>query len=129
MGLGICVVIFLATNVTCAVFIKQAEDQYRTDTIAIMVRVVINDTLFLFCGFGLAYFIYRMSKMSAANMVLEAKVSERVHSQGRGVGLEGIKTWCMGDWGSTVKSLNIRRTKFPSLVFLILSCSCFCIIY
>ena len=67
--------IFLATNITCSIVVRRAETHSRDPGVAVtMVRVVINDTLFLFCGIALAYLIYRMSKMTAANMVLEAKV-------------------------------------------------------
>lgn len=40
----------------------------------VLVRVAINDTLFVLCAISLALCLYKIAKMSLANIYLESKV-------------------------------------------------------
>ena len=66
---------FIATNFACA---KVARDYYvsydSVPLIVLQIRVGINGSLFVICGVCLSVCIYKMTKMSSANLVLEAKV-------------------------------------------------------
>ena len=76
VGLGTATFIFLGTNIACAVIVKKYQARSDTTPAAVsMVRVVINDTLFIVCGLVLSFCIYKISKTTSASMVLEAKVS------------------------------------------------------
>ena len=75
VGLGAATVVFLGTNIACAVIVKKYQARSDTTPAAVsMVRVVINDTLFIVCGAILSFCIYKISKTTSASMVLEAKV-------------------------------------------------------
>ncbi|XP_052767268.1 G protein-coupled receptor 137Ba-like isoform X2 [Mya arenaria] len=72
--LGITVVIFLTTNVSCAVITKMYDDQATSLPYAmLLIRVTINDTLFILVSLCLSVCIYKLAKMAAASVVLEAK--------------------------------------------------------
>lgn len=45
----------------------------ETHTI-VLVRVAINDTLFVLCAISLSLCLYKIAKMSLANIYLESKV-------------------------------------------------------
>ena len=76
LGLVAATLMFLVTNIACAVIVKKYQAQSTTTPAAVsMVRVVINDTLFIVCGGVLSLCIYKISKITSASMVLEAKVS------------------------------------------------------
>ncbi|CAH1790938.1 unnamed protein product [Owenia fusiformis] len=65
---------FLAVNITSAVLAhEQRSVPGMTIFKIIQIRVVINDSLFVVAGVSLAVCIYSMTKMSATNLVLEAK--------------------------------------------------------
>ena len=42
--------------------------------VVVLVRVTINDTLFVLCAVSLAACLYKIAKMSLANVYLESKV-------------------------------------------------------
>ena len=67
--------IFLATDVTCAVINKMHQfDNHMTLSKVIWTRVAICDTLFILAGSGLSFCVYKLATMSSANILLEAKV-------------------------------------------------------
>lgn len=69
------VVIFLATNIGSAVIVDyQARTKHSVAFEYLIIRVSINDTLFLIAAILLSICIYKMSRMSASSVVLEAKV-------------------------------------------------------
>ncbi len=75
MCLGIATLIFLVTNIACAVVVKEYQVKSETTpAVVAMVRVVINDSLFIIFGALLSICIYKISKTTSASMVLEAKV-------------------------------------------------------
>lgn len=76
LRIGVClsVVIFLATNISSAILVKnQAQTKHSVPIEYLIIRVSINDTLFLIAAILLSFCIYKMSKMSASSVVLEAK--------------------------------------------------------
>ena len=74
---GTAVVIFYSTNIVCAVIAKQNEPAGQSPPFfVILARVIVNDLLFLGCGIALFMFLYTLTKLSTAAMVLEAKVSK-----------------------------------------------------
>ncbi|XP_032071605.1 integral membrane protein GPR137B [Thamnophis elegans] len=64
--------LFLLVNLTCAVLVKLENSERR---IIVLVRVAINDTLFVLCAISLSICLYKISKMSLANIYLESKGS------------------------------------------------------
>lgn len=69
------ILIFLTTNISCAIIVDEQEKNYNSVPIKfLIIRVSINDTLFLIVAIVLSICIYKMSRMSSANVVLEAKV-------------------------------------------------------
>ncbi|KAK2493346.1 hypothetical protein MC885_019081 [Smutsia gigantea] len=64
--------IFLLVNVTCAVLVKTGDRERRA---IVSVRVAVNDTLFVLCAISLSICLYKISKMSLANIYLESKGS------------------------------------------------------
>lgn len=68
------IVIFLATNIGSAIIVKyQARTKHSVPFEYLIIRVSINDTLFLIAAILLSFCIYKMSRMSASSVVLEAK--------------------------------------------------------
>ncbi|XP_039593699.1 G protein-coupled receptor 137Ba isoform X2 [Polypterus senegalus] len=63
-------VIFTVVNLTCALLVKVSSAETKT---IVLVRVAINDTLFVLCAVSLALCLYRIAKMSLANIYLESK--------------------------------------------------------
>uniref|UniRef100_A0A2D4H0J2 G-protein coupled receptors family 1 profile domain-containing protein n=1 Tax=Micrurus corallinus TaxID=54390 RepID=A0A2D4H0J2_MICCO len=64
--------LFLLVNLTCAVLVKLENSERR---IIVLVRVAINDTLFVLCAISLSVCLYKISKMTLANIYLESKGS------------------------------------------------------
>lgn len=58
-------------NLTCAVLVKTGNWERK---VIVSVRVAINDTLFVLCAVSLSVCLYKISKMSLANIYLESKV-------------------------------------------------------
>ena len=63
--------VFLLVNLTCAVLVKTGTWERKA---IVSVRVAINDTLFVLCAVSLSICLYKISKMSLANIYLESKV-------------------------------------------------------
>ncbi|XP_054569094.1 integral membrane protein GPR137B isoform X2 [Eptesicus fuscus] len=68
--------VFLLVNLTCAVLVKTGTWERKA---IVSVRVAINDTLFVLCAVSLSVCLYKISKMSLANIYLESR-SKNVHS-------------------------------------------------
>ncbi|OWK07734.1 GPR137B, partial [Cervus elaphus hippelaphus] len=64
--------VFLLVNLTCAVLVKTGTWERK---VIVSVRVAINDTLFVLCAVSLSICLYKISKMSLANIYLESKGS------------------------------------------------------
>ncbi|XP_069846720.1 integral membrane protein GPR137B [Dipodomys merriami] len=64
--------IFLLVNLTCALLVKTGHWERK---VIVSVRVAINDTLFVLCAISLSICLYKISKMSLANIYLESKGS------------------------------------------------------
>ncbi|XP_073682143.1 G protein-coupled receptor 137Ba-like isoform X1 [Garra rufa] len=62
--------LFLLVNLTCALLVKMSDAQVKT---VVLVRVAINDSLFVLCAVSLAVCLYKVAKMSLASIYLEAK--------------------------------------------------------
>lgn len=63
--------IFLLVNLTCAVLARTGRWERKA---TVSVRVAVNDTLFVLCAVSLSVCLYKISKMSLANIYLESKV-------------------------------------------------------
>ncbi|XP_077201611.1 integral membrane protein GPR137B [Paroedura picta] len=64
--------LFLLVNLTCAVLVRMENAERKS---IVLVRVAINDTLFVLCAISLSICLYKISKMSLANIYLESKGS------------------------------------------------------
>ncbi|XP_064601583.1 G protein-coupled receptor 137Ba-like [Liolophura sinensis] len=74
LGVVFAVIIFIVTNLVCAIVVKDQEKRYKSVPVEILtVRVAINDTLFVIAGISLSICLYKMSKMPSSSLVLEAK--------------------------------------------------------
>ncbi|EMP27120.1 hypothetical protein UY3_15787, partial [Chelonia mydas] len=62
--------LFLLVNLTCAVLVRTENSERK---VIVSVRVAINDTLFVLCAISLSICLYKISKMSLANIYLESK--------------------------------------------------------
>ncbi|XP_021122041.1 integral membrane protein GPR137B isoform X6 [Heterocephalus glaber] len=62
--------VFLLVNLTCAVLVKTGNWDRK---VIVSVRVAINDTLFVLCAISLSICLYKISKMSLADIYLESK--------------------------------------------------------
>ncbi|KAJ8246132.1 hypothetical protein GJAV_G00263970 [Gymnothorax javanicus] len=62
--------LFLLVNFTCALLVKMTSAEAKT---IVLVRVAINDSLFVLCAVSLSLCLYRIAKMSLANIYLESK--------------------------------------------------------
>ncbi|XP_029106595.1 integral membrane protein GPR137B-like [Scleropages formosus] len=62
--------LFLVVNLTCALLVKMTDTEPET---IVLVRVAINDTLFVLCAISLSLCLYKIAKMSLANIYLESK--------------------------------------------------------
>ncbi|XP_069463472.1 integral membrane protein GPR137B isoform X2 [Ambystoma mexicanum] len=72
MGFLFISLVFLIVNLTCAVLVKRDHAETR---VIVSVRVAINDMLFMLCAVSLSTCLYKISKMSLANMYLESEGS------------------------------------------------------
>uniref|UniRef100_A0ACB8GBF4 Uncharacterized protein n=1 Tax=Sphaerodactylus townsendi TaxID=933632 RepID=A0ACB8GBF4_9SAUR len=63
--------LFLLVNLTCAVLVRMENSESKN---IVLVRVAINDTLFVLCAISLSICLYKISKMSLANIYLESKL-------------------------------------------------------
>uniref|UniRef100_H3CYB6 G protein-coupled receptor 137c n=1 Tax=Tetraodon nigroviridis TaxID=99883 RepID=H3CYB6_TETNG len=61
-------VFFLVANLTCALLVHDGGIRH-----AVLARVLINDSLFVLCAVSLAVCIFKIAKMSSANVYLESK--------------------------------------------------------
>ena len=75
VSLCVAVIIFIGTNIASAVSARKYQDQSTALPLYLLyIRVAINDTLFVIMGLLLSVCIFRIVKISAASVVLEAKV-------------------------------------------------------
>ncbi|XP_038612758.1 integral membrane protein GPR137C [Tachyglossus aculeatus] len=72
LGFILASLIFLGVNLTCAMLVHKGipENQLKWTMSA---RALINDSLFILCGISLAIYIFKITKMSSANVYLESK--------------------------------------------------------
>lgn len=61
----------------CALLVKMTAADVKT---IVLVRVTINDSLFVLCAVSLSICLYKVAKMSLANIYLESKVREQSSS-------------------------------------------------
>lgn len=71
-------IFFLVVNITCALLVQGALERSESPSDAmvrhaVLARVVINDSLFVLCAVSLAVCIFKIAKMSSANVYLESK--------------------------------------------------------
>lgn len=69
--------VFLVVNIVCALLVKMSSADTR---VIVLVRVAINDTLFVLCAISLSLCLYKIAKMSLANIYLESKVRNAYRS-------------------------------------------------
>ncbi|XP_031729946.1 G protein-coupled receptor 137Ba isoform X1 [Anarrhichthys ocellatus] len=62
--------VFLVVNLVCALLVRMSSAEAHT---IVLVRVAINDSLFVLCAVSLAVCLYKVAKMSLANIYLESK--------------------------------------------------------
>uniref|UniRef100_A0A667XJ34 G protein-coupled receptor 137Bb n=1 Tax=Myripristis murdjan TaxID=586833 RepID=A0A667XJ34_9TELE len=62
--------LFLVVNLVCALLVKMTSADVKT---IVLVRVTINDSLFVLCAVSLSVCLYKVAKMSLANIYLESK--------------------------------------------------------
>lgn len=62
--------VFLVVNLVCALLVRTASADTHT---VVLTRVAINDSLFVLCAVSLAVCLYKIAKMSLANIYLESK--------------------------------------------------------
>lgn len=62
--------IFLVVNLVCALMVKMTAADVKA---IVLVRVTINDSLFVLCAISLSICLYKVAKMSLANIYLESK--------------------------------------------------------
>lgn len=67
--------LFLVVNLVCALLVKMTAADVKT---IVLVRVTINDSLFVLCAVSLSVCLYKVAKMSLANIYLESKVKSQV---------------------------------------------------
>lgn len=58
-------------NLACALLVKMTATEVKT---IVLVRVTINDTLFVLCAISLSVCLYKVAKISLASIYLESKV-------------------------------------------------------
>lgn len=63
--------LFLVVNLVCALLVRMSSTDTHT---IVLVRVAINDTLFVLLAVSLSVCLYKIAKMSLANIYLESKV-------------------------------------------------------
>ncbi len=70
--------LFLVVNLVCALLVKMTAADVKT---IVLVRVTINDSLFVLCAISLSVCLYKVAKMSLANIYLESKVESHKQDQ------------------------------------------------
>lgn len=65
--------VFLVVNLVCALLVRMSSTETHT---VVLVRVAINDSLFVLCAISLSLCLYKIAKMSLANIYLESKVRD-----------------------------------------------------
>ncbi|KAK6329581.1 hypothetical protein J4Q44_G00015590 [Coregonus suidteri] len=68
--LPLCLLFLSIINLTCALLVRMSTAEAQT---VVLVRVAINDTLFVLCAISLSLCLYKIAKMSLANIYLESK--------------------------------------------------------
>ncbi|XP_060677489.1 G protein-coupled receptor 137Ba isoform X1 [Hemiscyllium ocellatum] len=81
--------LFLVVNLTCALLVKITHTETRA---VVFVRVAINDTLFVLCAISLSVSLYKIAKMSLANIYLESKGSSLFQTIAVGVVIISLYT-------------------------------------
>lgn len=76
LGFLLASIFFLVVNVTCAMLVQDGAGESQVKD-AVLARVLINDSLFVLCAISLAVCIFKIAKMSSANVYLESKVRRR----------------------------------------------------
>ncbi|TDG96135.1 hypothetical protein EPR50_G00236660 [Perca flavescens] len=71
-------IFFLVVNLTCALLVQGALQRSESPSDGgirhvVLARVLINDSLFVLCAVSLAVCIFKIAKMSSANVYLESK--------------------------------------------------------
>ncbi|XP_076008641.1 integral membrane protein GPR137C [Genypterus blacodes] len=71
-------VFFLVVNLTCALLVQGGLERSESPSdggirSAVLARVLINDSLFVLCAVSLSVCIFRIAKMSSANVYLESE--------------------------------------------------------
>lgn len=71
-------IFFLVVNLTCALLVQGALERSESPSDAtirhaVLARVLVNDGLFVLCAISLAVCIFKIAKMSSANVYLESK--------------------------------------------------------
>lgn len=74
--------LFLVVNLVCAILVKMATGEVKT---VVLVRVAVNDSLFVLCAISLSICLYKVTKMSLANIYLESKVKWTGHRTNRSI--------------------------------------------
>ncbi|XP_055027663.1 integral membrane protein GPR137C isoform X2 [Misgurnus anguillicaudatus] len=72
LGFLLASIFFLVVNVTCAMLVQDGADESQVKD-AVLARVLVNDSLFVLCAISLAVCIFKIAKMSSANVYLESK--------------------------------------------------------
>ncbi|XP_062244663.1 G protein-coupled receptor 137Ba isoform X2 [Platichthys flesus] len=62
--------LFLVVNLVCALLVRTTAAHVKT---VVLVRVTINDSLFVLCAVSLSVCLYKVAKMSLASIYLESK--------------------------------------------------------
>ncbi|XP_007892038.1 G protein-coupled receptor 137Ba [Callorhinchus milii] len=70
LGFLLVSLLFLVVNLTCALLVKITHAETKT---IVLVRVAINDSLFVLCAISLSFCLWKIAKMSLANIYLESK--------------------------------------------------------
>ena len=99
--------VFLVVNLTCALLVRTTSADAQT---IVLVRVAINDTLFVLCAVSLSLCLYKIAKMSLANMYLESKVRREVL---RGSSTESME--CKDVF--LVKNKCVKSNKIQTVLF------------
>lgn len=71
--------LFLGVNLACALLARTSSSDAHA---IVLVRVAVNDTLFVLSAVSLSVCLYKIAKMSLANIYLESKVRGRVLGRG-----------------------------------------------
>lgn len=72
--------LFLVVNLVCALLVRTSSSDAHA---IVLVRVAINDTLFVLSAVSLSVCLYKIAKMSLANIYLESKVRSVCPQVGR----------------------------------------------